>query len=104
MLGIEDRLVVADDGVDILEEDDPRHDGMRKAGLGGFFMVLAEVTGGEQKFFGEDGGFQNDFPRGARKLLAANNGGPDSAAKRALEGNCGGVKEGVATLEHGTDV
>src|SRR5207253_10144450 len=31
MLGIDYRLVVANDGVDVLEKDNPRHDRMRKS-------------------------------------------------------------------------
>src|SRR5258708_12348143 len=85
MLGIDDRLVVADDGVDILEEDDPRHDGMRKAGLGGFFMVLAEVTGGVKELFWNDGSFQTDFRGGIRNRFAANTRGTVPPIKSVLE-------------------
>ncbi len=44
MLRIDDRLVGADDGVDVLEEDDPRRDLVRPVDALGLVLVLAEVA------------------------------------------------------------
>src|SRR5260370_22512459 len=99
MLGIDDRLVVADDGVDILEEDDPRHDGMRKAGLGGFFMVLAEVTGGVKEPFGNDGSFHTGFRGGVRNRIAADAGVPDPVITSVPKSFAGGVETVVPTFQ-----
>ena len=55
MVGINDRLIVADDGVDILEENNPGHNRMREAGFLRFFVMFAEISGGVEEFLWGDG-------------------------------------------------
>ena len=45
MLRVDDRLVGADDRVDVLEEDDPRRDLVRPADALRLLLVLPEVAG-----------------------------------------------------------
>ena len=57
----DDRLVGSDDGIDVLEEDDPRQHGMREAGLFGLMMMLAKVAGGVEELLGNDRRFDTNF-------------------------------------------
>jgi len=43
---------VADDGVYVLEEDDPGHYWMGETGFAGFFVMLAEISGGVVELLG----------------------------------------------------
>ena len=70
MLGINDRLVGADDGVHVLKENDPGHYGMREAGLGSFFMVLAEISGRVKELLRDDRRLQLNFIELVYKRLA----------------------------------
>ena len=54
MLGIDDRLVGADDRVDVLEEDDPGRDLVRPADLLRLLLVLAEVAGRVEELLRDD--------------------------------------------------
>ena len=54
MLGVDDRLVRADDRVDVLEEDDPRRDLVRPADALRLLLVLAEVAGGMEELLRDD--------------------------------------------------
>jgi hypothetical protein len=45
---------MSDDGVHVLEENNSRHDWMRKASLGGFFVILTEISGGVKELLGND--------------------------------------------------
>ena len=54
VLGIDDRLVRADDRVDVLEEDDPRRDLVRPADLLRLLLVLAEVAGRVEELLRDD--------------------------------------------------
>src|SRR5580692_1172994 len=103
MLGINHGLVVADDGVDVLKEDDPGHHGMREPGLGGFFVVLAEVAGGVKELPRNDWGFELDLAGGVENGLAA---GSFSAvvAQRVVEGFVRRLEASVAALEQSEHV
>ncbi len=57
----DDRLVGTDDGIDVLEEDNPRQHGMREASLLGFVMVLTKVAGGVKKLLGDNRGLDVDI-------------------------------------------
>src|SRR5437867_3450561 len=61
MLGIDYRLVVANDGVDVLEKDNPRHDRMRKSRFSCFLVVLAKVSRSVKKLLRNNRRFQSDF-------------------------------------------
>src|ERR1700678_3352331 len=98
VLGINYGLVVADDGVEVLEEEDPRHHGMGESGLGCFFVVLAEVASGVKELARNDRSLEFDFGRRVKDGLAS---GPGCAVvlQCMVEGFVGGFEAGVATLE-----
>ena len=54
VLGIDDRLVRADDRVDVLEEDDPRRDLVRPVDVLRLLLVLAEVAGRVEELLRHD--------------------------------------------------
>ena len=54
VLGIDDRLVRADDRVDVLEEDDPRRDLVRPVDVLRLLLVLAEVAGRVEELLRDD--------------------------------------------------
>lgn len=54
------RFFMADDRVYVLEENNPGHDRMRKAGLGRFFMVLPKIARRVEEFLGNDRRSQSD--------------------------------------------
>src|SRR5947208_16121148 len=54
MLRIDDRLVRADQRVDVLEEDDPRRDLVRPGDLLRLLLVLAEVPRGVEELLRDD--------------------------------------------------
>ena len=54
VLRVDDRLVRADDRVDVLEEDDPRRDLVRPADLLRLLLVLAEVAGRVEELLRDD--------------------------------------------------
>ena len=54
MLGIDDGLVRADDGVDVLEEHDPRRDLVRPVDALRLLLVLAEVARGVEELLRHD--------------------------------------------------
>ena len=68
VLGVDDRIVRADDRVDVLEEDDPGRDLVRPADALRLLLVLAEVAGGVEELLGDDRRAQADI--GERILLA----------------------------------
>ena len=53
-LGVDDRVVGADDRVDVLEEHDPRQHRVRPVDALGLLVVLAEVAGGVEELLGDD--------------------------------------------------
>ena len=68
VLRVDDRLVGADDRVDVLEEDDPRRDLVRPVDVLRLLLVLAEVAGGVEELLRDDRRAQ---PRvGERRPLA----------------------------------
>ena len=68
MLGVDDRIVGADDRVDVLEEDDPGRDLVRPADALRLLLVLAEVARGVEELLGDDRRPQANV--GERMLLA----------------------------------
>ena len=54
VLRIDDRLVGADDRVDVLEEVDPRRDLVRPVDVLRLLLVLAEVAGGVEELLRDD--------------------------------------------------
>ena len=54
VLGIDDRLVGADDRVDVLEEVDPRRDAVRPVDVLRLLLVLAEVAGRVEELLRDD--------------------------------------------------
>jgi hypothetical protein len=54
VLRVDDRLVRADDRVDVLEEHDPRRDLVRPADALRLLLVLAEVAGGMEELLRDD--------------------------------------------------
>ncbi len=54
MLGVDDRLLGADDRVDVLEEHDPGRDLVRPGDDLRLLLVLAEVAGGVEELLGDD--------------------------------------------------
>src|SRR6266849_7148157 len=99
MLGINDRLFVADDGVDVLKKYDPRHDGMREACLGRFLVMLAEITRGVEKLFGNDRRLQFDFGGPINDWLAVRAGNVASLLQGEVESIARGIQTGVAAGE-----
>ena len=67
VLGVDDRIVRADDRVDVLEEDDPGRDLVRPADALRLLLVLAEVAGGVEELLRDDRRAQADV--GERVLL-----------------------------------
>src|SRR5579859_2736262 len=57
MLRINDLFFRSDNGVHILKKYNPGKHGMRKPGFLRFLMVLAEISGGVEKFLRADGSF-----------------------------------------------
>ncbi len=55
------RLIRPDDGVHVLEEDNPRQHGMRETRLLGFVMVFAKVAGSMEELLGDDRRFDVNF-------------------------------------------
>src|SRR5215472_1159273 len=106
MLGIDDGFVVPDDGVNVLEENDPGHNGMGEAGLGGFFVMFAKVSRGMEELFREDGSFELDFGRLIYDRLAVDAAEVAVAAAvlREIEGAARCVETGIATFEECTHV
>src|SRR5580692_213343 len=98
MLGINHGLVVADDGVNVLKEDDPGHYGMGEPGLGGLFVMLAKVAGGVKELARNNWSFEFEFSREVEDGLAAGSSGA-VVAQRVVEGFVRGFEAGVATLE-----
>ena len=68
VLGVDDRLVGADDRVDVLEEDDPRRDLVRPVDVLRLLLVLAEVAGGVEELLRHDRRLQ--ARGGERRALA----------------------------------
>src|SRR5207248_7867687 len=52
------RLIWADDGVDVLKENDPRQNWMRETSLFGFHVMLAKMAGSVKKLVGNDRGLE----------------------------------------------
>src|SRR6267154_1548574 len=61
-----DWFFMPDDRVDVLEENNPRHDGVGKARLGGFLVVLPKVARGVEEFLWNDR--RRAVRRGSREL------------------------------------
>src|SRR5437870_9650304 len=70
MLGVDYRLVVANDGIDVLEENNPGHHRMGKACFGRFLVVLAEIARRVKKLSRNDRRFQSDFVGSIKNCLA----------------------------------
>ena len=51
MFRVHDGFVGTDDGIHVLKENDPRQNGMRKAGFLRIFVVFAEISRGVKKLF-----------------------------------------------------
>ena len=81
MLRVDDRLVGADDRVDVLEEDDPGRDLVRPADALRLLLVLPEVAGGVEELLRHDGRTQLDCVR--LEDLACLSGGPPRLEVRA---------------------
>src|SRR6266478_7396221 len=104
MLRKNDRLFVTDDGVYVLEENNPGHDRVGKARFGGFLVMLPEIARGVEEFlrnnrrFEPDGGkiVKERFPMATRSLFPALQGKVESVAR--------GGETGVATFEQGAHV
>jgi len=75
MLRINNWLFVADDRVDVLEENNPRHDWVGKARFGGFLVVLPEVAGRVEEFFWNDRRFEPDGGMIVKERFAVATGG-----------------------------
>src|SRR5205085_11850267 len=74
VLWVDHGLIRADDCVNILEKNDPRHDRMRKARLLRFLVVLAKIAGGMEELARRDRRMQLDAIRGDDEGVAANAG------------------------------
>src|SRR5262249_38717478 len=61
MFGVNDRLVLTADGVNVLEENNPRHNRMRESRFAGFFVVFAKISCSVKEFFRHDGSSELDF-------------------------------------------
>ena len=84
VLRVDDRLVGADDRVDVLEEDDPRRDLVRPADLLRLLLVLAEVAGRVEELLRDDRCAK--LRLGERDALAASSAPPSSNSSR-MDGN-----------------
>src|SRR5438045_8910941 len=80
MLGIDDRLVRADDRVDVLEEDDPRRDLVRPTDPLRLLLVLAEVAGRVEELLRHD---RRTQPRARKRDTITGRPGPAPLEVRA---------------------
>src|ERR1700733_9026481 len=103
MLGINNRLFMPDNGVDVLKENDPRHHGMGKPGLGGFFVVLPKVASSVKKLAGNDWRLEFDVGSGVKDGLASRT-GRAVIAQRVVKRFVRRFEAGVATFEQGKHV
>src|SRR5260370_18154689 len=99
MLRKNDRLFVTDDGVYVLEENNPGHDRVGKARFGGFLVMLPEIARGVEEFLRNDRRLEPDggeivkerFAVATRNLAPALQSKVESVARRS--------EPGVATFE-----
>src|SRR6266446_4581667 len=94
MLRKNDRLFVTDDGVYVLEENNPGHDRVGKARFGGFLVMLPEIARGVEEFlrnnrrFEPDGGkiVKERFAMATRNLAPTLQSKVESVARRGETG------------------
>src|SRR5215475_4567373 len=100
MTGIYDRLVWTDNRVNVLEEDDPGHHGMREPGFLSFLVMLAKVAGSVKELLGNDRRAQLYFILRVNKLLAGRAGGVlAQVGKRIFERHARAIQTFIAALE-----
>src|SRR5260370_42240574 len=99
MLRKNDRLFVADDGVHVLEEDNPRHDGMGKAGFGSFLVVLPEIARGVEEFFRDDRRFEPDGGESVKERFAVGTKNVFPPLQSKVESVACGTAAGIAAFE-----
>src|SRR6267154_748310 len=99
-----DWLFVADDRVDVLEENNPRHDGVGKARLRGFLVVLPEVARGVEEFFWNDRRFEPDGGIVVKDRFAVATASLLPPLQSIVQSLSGSAEAGVATFEKGPHV
>ena len=104
MLGINHRLFVSDDRIHVLKENNPRHDRVRKTGLGSFFVVLSKISGRVKKLFGHDGRLEAHVSSRIADGLSANPGRMIPFVLRVPESSPCSLQTGIATLKQGQHV
>jgi hypothetical protein len=99
----DDRLVRANDGIDVLEEDNPRQHGMREASLLGFVMMLAKVAGSVKKLLRDNRSFDANVSALVENRLVVH---ADGRFLRGdiVEGSPSGVKTAISAVEQQTHV
>ncbi len=104
MLGVDHRLILADDGVDILKKDDPRHNRMGESGLGGLLVMFPEISRGVEKLLRSNWRFEAYLRWGVGNRFTMDTGGADPSIENVVQGIARGVETGVATFEEGAHV
>src|SRR6266404_185029 len=99
MLRKNDWLFVTDDGVHVLEEDNPGHDGVGKAGFGGFLVMLPEIACGVEEFLRNDRRFEPDGGKIVKERFAVATGSLFPALQGKTESVARRSETGVATFE-----
>src|SRR5947208_7326811 len=103
MLGVDYRLVLANDGIDVLEENNPGHHRMGKACFGRFLVVLAEIARGVKKLSRNDRRCQSDFVGSIKNCLATGPGRTTVLLQHVIEGLMCSFQASVAALKQGPD-
>src|SRR6266853_2575435 len=99
-----DWFFMPDDRVDVLEENNPRHDGVGKARLGGFLVVLPKVARGVEEFLWNDRRFEPGGGMIVKERFAVAAASFLPPLQSIVQSLSGSAEAGVATFEKGPHV
>src|SRR5260370_24742074 len=95
---------MADDVAQVLKENNPRHDGVRKARLGGFLVVLPKVARGVEEFLWNDRCFEPGGGLIVKERFTVAPAGLFPPLQSIVQSLSGSAEAGVTTFEKGPHV
>src|SRR5437667_11907563 len=99
-----DWFFMPDDRVNVLKENNPRHDGVRKARLGGLLVVLPEVAGGVEEFLWNNRRLETDDGMIVKERFTVATASLLPPFESIVQSLSGGAEAGVDTFEKGPHV
>src|SRR5262249_32877127 len=101
---IDHRFAVPDNSVHVLKKDDPRQHRMRKTGLRGLFVMLAEITGGVEELLGNNWRFYPDQISAVKDGLSRRPAWPLRLPAHVVERSARRIQALVATFKKGAHI